>query len=313
MMRCVCIFGPTASGKSSLALRLAEELNGVIISADSMQIYRRMNIGTAKPTEDELSQVPHKMIDIADLTDSFSVWDYKVMAEREIENTLNQGKLPIIVGGTGLYLDALFFNTNFGEFEIDPAVHQKLTVRAENGEGANLLEELRQIDPVCAAPLHEKDLKRIIRALEVYHSTGKTLTEFKAESHREKSRFSFLKFHLVYQDRSKLYDRIGQRVDEMIKCGLLQEIQELYADGLFCDTTASQAIGYKEFIPYLTGNETLENCTELLKQKTRNYAKRQITWFKRYEDAISIPMDEDPNPYETVKIHTLSYLKDGQI
>ncbi len=296
MNQVISVFGPTASGKSSLALELAKELNGVIISADSMQIYREMDIGTAKPTAEELASVPHRMIDICQPTQSFSVYEYKMMAEAEIESVLAEGRIPIVTGGTGLYFDALFFNTDFGEMEVDPTIRENLNRRALSGEGALLLEELAKVDPESAAPLHEKDLKRIVRALEVYHSTGIPLSTFKAKSRSKNSKFDFLKLFLNYRNRETLYQRINQRVDQMLELGLEKETRTLLEKGYFDSPTASQAIGYKELLPYLYNQRSLEECIDVLKQKTRNYAKRQLTWFRRYGDAQTIWMDEDPSP-----------------
>ncbi len=310
MKRVISVFGPTASGKSSLAIALAKELKGVIISADSMQIYREMNIGTAKPTADEMSEVPHRMIDICDPTQSFSVYDYKIMAEKEIENAFSQGLVPIVVGGTGLYFDALFYNTDFGEMEIDPSVRERLNARAVAGEGATLLKELSVIDPATAAPLHEKDLKRIIRGLEVYYSTGTPLSVYKEKSRSKNSKYDFLKIFLNFQNRDKLYQRINMRVDQMLELGLVEETRLLLEKGYFDSPTASQAIGYKELLPYLNGDRELSECVEILKQKTRNYAKRQLTWFRRYEDAHTIRMDTKPNPIQLALQFSNEFLKE---
>ncbi len=299
MKRVIALFGPTASGKSSLAIELAKKLNGVIISADSMQIYQQMNIGTAKPTPYELAEVPHRMVDICDPTQSFSVYDYKIKAEEEIEKALEQGFVPIVVGGTGLYFDALFYNTDFGEMEIDPAVREHLNARALGGEGAAMLEELSAVDPETAAPLHKKDLKRIIRGLEVYHSTGIPLSVYKNNSRSKNGKYEFLKIFLNFRSREELYQKINLRVDQMIALGLLDETCTLLEKGYFDSPTASQAIGYKELLPYFNGERTLPECVEILKQKTRNYAKRQLTWFRRYEDAHTILMDEDEDPVQT--------------
>lgn len=309
MNRCIAIFGPTASGKSSLAIKLATTLGGVVISADSMQIYREMNIGTAKPTKEELSLVPHKMIDVCSPLDSFSVYDYKRSAEIEIENALADCKVPIVVGGTGLYFDALFYNTDFGEMEIDPAIHSSLISRSENGENLILLEELRHIDPICAEKLHVKDSKRIIRALEVYLSTGKTLTEFKEKSREKSNKFDYKKIFLDFSDRNLLYQRINSRVDQMITDGLLEETKELLDNGYLKTSTAAQAIGYKEILPYIEGEKALSDCIDLLKQKTRNYAKRQLTWFRRYHDAHRIEPDRDPDFVQTALKICQNYLK----
>lgn len=299
MNRCLAFFGPTASGKSSLAYRLAGELNGNIISVDSMQIYRGMDIGTAKPTSEEMESIPHKMINICDPHESFSVYDFKRMAETEIRATLKHGKVPILVGGTGLYFDSLFFNTDFGEFDIKPEIRTELEQQLAKHGGLFLLEQLRTLDPEAAQPLHEKDHKRILRALEVYYSTGKTLTQFKLQSHKNKSEFDFLKFSLVFEHRENLYQRINDRVDSMVEDGLVEEVKRVYEANLLSYKTASQAIGYKEIIPFFTEGKSLDECLDTLKQKTRNYAKRQLTWFRRYEDAYELVMDNNEDPFLT--------------
>jgi len=299
MKRVVSVFGPTASGKSSLSLALAKELNGVVISADSMQIYREMDIGTAKPTAKERQEIPHRIIDICSPTEPFSVYDYKRKAEEEIDSVLSENKVPIVTGGTGLYFDALFFNTDFGEMEVDPKIRLALNERAEKGEGFELLQELAKVDPETAAPLHPKDLKRIIRGLEVYYSTGTPLSVFKAGSRNQSEKYHFLKLFLNYRNRDRLYERINQRVDQMIQDGLEDETRRLLCKGYFQSPTASQAIGYKELLPYFRGERSMEECLLLLKQKTRNYAKRQLTWFRRYDDAKVIWMDEDLSPEQT--------------
>ena len=310
MKRVVSVFGPTASGKSSLALILASKFNGAIVSADSMQIYRKMDIGTAKPSASEMELVPHRMIDVCDPSRPFSVYDYKLQAEKEIESILQSHKVPFVTGGTGLYYDALFFNNDFGDFEVDPDIRAKLNERANNGEGAALLSELMAIDPDTAAPLHEKDLKRIIRGLEVYLSTGQTLSHFRSKSRIASEKFKYLKIFLNYKNRDVLYDRINRRVDLMLEQGLLEETKMLLDAGCFDSPTASQAIGYKELLPYFRGERSLEACVDLLKQKTRNYAKRQLTWFRRYDDAHVIWMDDDPNPVQTAAELCKKYLEE---
>ncbi len=309
-MRCVCVFGPTASGKSSLALALAKKFNGVIISADSMQIYKKMDIGTAKPTAAELQEVPHKMIGFLNPSEHFSVYDYKKIAESAILETISAGKLPIIVGGTGLYIDALFHNTDFGEFEIPNEITNQLFDRYQKEGGEILLKELFEIDPETAAPLHTRDVKRIVRAYSVYLATGKTLSQFKKESHRVKSSFQFCKISLVFHERKNLYDRINMRVDEMISSGLIEETRRLYEAGVFDSPTAAQAIGYKELLPHILFETSLEDCISLLKQKTRNYAKRQLTWFRRYDDANLIYMDGSDNPIDRANDIIEAFLKE---
>ncbi|MBR5295251.1 MAG: tRNA (adenosine(37)-N6)-dimethylallyltransferase MiaA [Clostridia bacterium] len=311
MKRCIAIFGPTASGKSSLAIQLALKLNGIIISADSMQIYRELNIGTAKPSQEELNLVPHKMIDICSPCDSFSVYDYKKMAEGYINEAISNGKTPILVGGTGLYFDAMFFNTDFGEMKVDESIHSRLVERFENGQGSLMLKELQEIDPNCAEKLHEKDAKRIIRGLEVFLSTGTTLTDFKKKSRLNQSDIDYLKIFLDFSDRQKLYQRINARVDKMIEDGLIEETKNILEKGYLNNTTASQAIGYKEFLPYFAGEKELNDCIDLLKQKSRNYAKRQLTWFRRYTDANRIEMDAETDTINQAYTLCKNYLKEN--
>lgn len=310
MKKCIAIFGPTASGKSSLALHLAKEMNSVVISVDSMQIYRGMDIGTAKPSIDEMTAIPHKLINICDPSESFSVYEFKKKAEEEIRIALSAGKMPILVGGTGLYFDALFNNTDFGEFEVSQEIRSALKLRLENEGSKELLRVLQKVDPKSAEGLHEKDCKRIIRALEVYYSTGTTLSQYKENSHRTESEFSFLKLYLVFQSRQNLYRRINERVDIMVKNGLVQEARQMYDECILEGKTASQAIGYKELVPYFSGEKPLDDCIDTLKQKTRNYAKRQITWFRRYDDAFRIVMDGEDDPFAQVLTHVNCYLKE---
>ncbi len=309
MKKCVFVVGPTASGKSSLGLALAEKFGGVIISADSMQIYREMNIGTAKPSAEDQKRVPHRLVDIRSVSEEFSVYDFKALALKEIKNAHDEGKISFIVGGTGLYVDALIHNTDFGEMEIDPQVRKRLESEIQAGKNAALLARLSEIDPETAAELHEKDAKRIVRALEVYESTGKTLTAFKAESRKKKPEFEFIILYLVYADRQKLYDRINQRVDQMLRNGLLQETKMLWEQHAFSYKTASQAIGYKELLPVITENADLGEAVALLKQRTRNYAKRQITWFNRYQ-SIPILMDGEDSPLLAAEKAVAAFQKD---
>ncbi|MEA4832501.1 MAG: tRNA (adenosine(37)-N6)-dimethylallyltransferase MiaA [Oscillospiraceae bacterium] len=291
MIKPIIIAGPTASGKSTLGLWLAKEINGVIISADSMQIYRKMDIGTAKPTEEERKSVPHKLIDIVDIGESFSVSDYKEEAEKEIEAAMGAEKVPVIVGGTGLYIDALVNNTDFGDFECPPDIRARLVYQAENGGGAELYDMLTAVDPKTAARLHVNDTKRIIRALEIYIATGKTMSYYIEKSRLNPPKYEYLMFIIEFADRSALYERIDRRIDEMLLSGLCDETKALYKDGLADAVTAAQAIGYKELCGWLEGRLGYNEAVELLKRRTRNYAKRQISWFSRYESAIRLYAD----------------------
>jgi len=282
------IVGPTASGKTSLSIELAKRLNGEIVSADSMQIYRKMDIATAKPDADEMQGIPHHLIGIIDPGDEFSVAQYKVKALEKIEDIIARGKLPIVVGGTGLYIDTLIKNTEFLDYEKSD-IRSKLESRCEKEGTSVLLDELRAFDPETAEKLHINDSKRIIRALEVYYSTGKTISEQIELSHLNESPYNWCIIGLNANDRQFLYDRINRRVDIMLESGLLDEAREFFLNDV--SKTAVQAIGYKELKPYLFGEKTLDEAVEKLKMETRRYAKRQLTWFRRYSDIFWLMID----------------------
>jgi len=276
------IVGPTASGKTALAVECAKKLDGEIVSADSMQIYKGMSIATAKPTKEEMQGIPHHLIDFVDVSSQYSVAQYVADAEKCCRDIISRGKLPIIAGGTGLYVDSFVNNIRFSEAESDEALRKSLAgqLKAEGAE--KMLERLSEIDPEYAAKLHPNNEKRIIRAFEIYTLTGKTPTEAAAESRTEPSRYSFCFVGINYKDRDVLYDRINRRVDLMMENGLLKEAKSYY--DLPKKSTASQAIGYKELKPYFDGEISLEQAVENLKIGTRHYAKRQLTWFRRNED-----------------------------
>ncbi len=269
----LAVVGPTASGKTSLSISLAKELGGEIISCDSMQIYKGMDIGTAKPTKEEMNGIPHHLIDIAFPTDEFSVADYKPLAEKAISEISEKGKVPIFCGGTGLYLDSLLSISDFSP-EIPEGIREELQTRTPD----ELWDELLKVDPESAEKTHKNNVKRVIRALEIYKGTGKTKTEWDATSKTTESRYDALIIGLDFIDREKLYDRINLRVDLMLEGGLIDELRRL---NLKRNSNAAQAIGYKELYSYLDGKISYNEAVELLKKNTRNYAKRQLTWFRR--------------------------------
>ena len=277
----VAVVGPTASGKSRLAVELAKWLNSEVVSADSMQIYQEMTIGTAKITPEEMEGVPHHMIDFLPVTSPFSVADYVSMAKTCLQEIHNRGKIPVLAGGTGLYVRSLLQNLDFSEGDHDLSLREELTELA-NREGVEpLMEELRRIDPESAERIEPNNLPRVIRAIELYRTTGKTMTQHLADSRRNPSPYQVCMIGLNYQDRSVLYDRINRRVDEMMARGLLEEARTLLqGEG---GKTALQAIGYKELKPYFDGERSLEESVAFMKQATRRYAKRQLTWFRREE------------------------------
>ena len=278
----ICIAGPTASGKTALAVELATELGGEVVSCDSMQIYRRMDIGTAKPTAEEMQGIPHHMIDIIEPDEPFSVSRYCQMATPIVDDILARGKTVIIAGGTGLYMDSLIKGNDFAPF---PATghRQQLEARLETEGLDALLTQLRKIDPE-AAMRSQGNPRRIIRALEVYLETGQTITAHNLRTQAIPPRYQPVWLGLDFEDRGELYRRIDLRVDIMLQMGLLDEIRHLLSEGIPADCTAMQAIGYKEFVHALAGLDTVENAAEEVKKGSRHYAKRQLTWFRRNPD-----------------------------
>lgn len=284
----VVIVGPTASGKTALSIEIAKKLRGEIISADSMQIYEKMNIATAKPTTEEMQGIQHHLIGFVPVGESFSVATYKEKALDAISDILGRGKLPIVAGGTGLYVDTLIKNTDFPEYEAN-GIREELEKRFLK-EGIEVLyNELRTIDPDTASRLHLNDTKRIIRALEVYRLTGETLTQQCAVSHLNESDYQWCVIGITAKDRQYLYDRINKRVDIMVENGLVEEAKEFFSSA--SSKTAKQAIGYKELKPYFDGDVTLQQALDKLKMETRRYAKRQLTWFRRNENIRWLEID----------------------
>lgn len=276
----IAIGGPTASGKTALSLALAKRFGGEVISADSMQIYRGLDIGTAKASAAEQAEVPHHLLDIKDPEEPFSVAEYVKLADACIRSLTGQHRLPLVVGGTGLYISSLLDGIAFAEQKNDPALRRALQSRAEAEGIMALYQELAAIDPEAAAKIHPNNQGRVIRALELYRLTGKTMTQQKAESRPAQAPYEALVFCLGAGERSALYERIDRRVDSMLQNGILPEA-ELVWKNREKYKTAAQAIGYKEFFAYFEGTASLEECAEKLKQSSRNYAKRQLTWFRR--------------------------------
>ena len=284
------VAGPTASGKTGLAVELALRLNGEVVSADSMQIYRRMAIATAKPTLQEMKGVPHHLIDFLEPGESFSVAQYVQRARQVIGEIHSRGKLPIVAGGTGLYIQSLVDNVSFSPQPEDPELRERLRQKAEREGAQALLEELREFDPQSAARLHPNNLGRVIRAIEVYRLTGRTMTQQLEDSRREPSPYRLCMLGLTYSRRELLYDRINRRVDVMMEEGLLEEARQMRREKL--SSTAAQAIGYKELEGYFAGQEPLEEALERMKRETRRYAKRQLTWFRRDSRFHWLEMDK---------------------
>ena len=295
MAKLLVICGPTASGKTALAVELALRHSGEVVSADSMQIYRRMDIGTAKPTREEMRGVPHHMLDVADPEEDFSVARYVELAAACVDGILARGKLPIVAGGTGLYIDSLLSGRTFARFDPDSPLRRELEEELARRGGAALLEELARVDPDTAARLHPNDGKRIVRALEVYRSTGTTLTAHNAMTRSLPPRYDALTLTLAFQRREDMWARIDHRVDQMMAGGLVDEVRALLDSGVPDRCTAMQAIGYKEMAAALRGDGDTARAAEEIKLRSRQYAKRQLTWFRRNGDARWIRWETRPN------------------
>lgn len=283
----IVIVGPTASGKTALSIELAKRINGEIVSCDSMQIYKDMDIGSAKPSLEEMQGIKHYMIDVVKPDERFSVAEYKKQAEKAIEEILSKGKTPIVIGGTGLYADSLIYSIEYPEIEFDLKYRNKLEEKANTQEGLiELYNEAKRIDEEAIKKISEKDKKRIIRILEIFHSTGKTKTQLEIESRRNEVKYDYRVF-AIDMNREILYDRINKRVDTMIENGLIQEVKNLL-NKYEIFPTAMQGLGYKEVVEYLDGKLTKEEMIEKIKQETRRYAKRQLTWFRKNKQTIWI-------------------------
>ncbi|MBQ2604786.1 MAG: tRNA (adenosine(37)-N6)-dimethylallyltransferase MiaA [Clostridia bacterium] len=275
----ISVIGPTASGKTRLAVEIARKLNGEVVSADSMQIYKNMDIATAKPTTEEMCGVPHHLIGFLDPEQTFSVARFVKLAGQAAADIHNRGKMPVICGGTGLYVDSLLNNIEFAEGDTDEELRKELYLKAEKEGVQSLISELAQFDPQSAENMNTGNVKRIVRAIEIYRTTGITLTEQNRRSRLRGTPYAPVKIGLKAKDRQYLYDRINKRVDIMVQSGLLEEAKDFFKTE--CGKTAVKAIGYKELEPYFNGSITLEQALEELKKQTRRYAKRQLTWFMR--------------------------------
>ena len=282
----IVICGPTASGKTALSIELAKKINGEIISSDSMQIYKDMTIGTAKPTIEEMQGIKHYLIDFIEPNQRYSVADFKKDAEKAIEEIIKKGKVPIVVGGTGLYVDSLIYGIEYQEINFDEKYRNELEKRVEKEGLEKLYNEAKKIDPQAIEKISQNDKKRILRILEIYKATGKNKTEQEIESRKNEVKYDY-KVFAINMDREKLYERINKRVDIMIENGLIQEVEELLKKyNKF--PTAMQGLGYKEVAEYLYNKGSKEEMIENIKRETRRYAKRQITWFKKNKQTIWI-------------------------
>lgn len=293
----IILAGPTAVGKTDLSVRLAKQINASVISADSMQVYRHMDIGSAKITPEEMDGVPHYLVDVLDPEEEFSVVRFQQMAKEAAEEIYARGQIPLVVGGTGFYVQALLYDIDFTENDGDDSFRRELEQTAKEQGSEYLHDLLKERDPKAAEQIHPNNVKRVIRALEFYQQTGKRISEHNEEERGKESPYEFAYFVLT-DERSRLYERIDRRVDLMMEQGLLEEVRELKERGVRRDSTAMQGLGYKELYAYLDGAYDLEEAVRVIKRDTRHFAKRQLTWFKRERDVIwadrsVIGQDED--------------------
>lgn len=291
----ILIAGPTASGKTKSSVLLAQQIGGEIISCDSMQVYRRMDIGTAKVRPEEMEGIPHYMIDVLEPTEGCNISWFKEQVTRHIEKISIRGKVPILVGGTGFYLNAILFDTQFEETDTDLSYRQSLEKEVRINGADSLHKRLQEVDPVSAEAIHANNVKRVIRALEYFHQTGVPISKHNEKERKKREALTSpydYTFFALDMDREVLYDRINRRIDRMMDEGLLEEVKVLYDEGFSEDLTSIKAIGYKEFYPYFRGELTLDACIDKLKQNTRHYAKRQLTWLRHQAKPIFIPVDQ---------------------
>lgn len=286
----IILTGPTAVGKTALSIELAKAVNGEMISADSMQVYRTLDIGTAKIKPEEMEGITHYLIDVLDPTEDFNVFHFQQLAKEALEKIYAKGKIPIVVGGTGFYIQALLYDIAFEETEESPYRKELEQYAKKNGAHA-LHEQLKVIDPVSYQEIHENNVKRVIRALEFYHDTGYPISTHNALERKKESPYNFAYF-VLNDDRQKLYDRIELRIDQMLKEGLVEEVRSALAYGCTKEMVSMQGLGYKEIIPYLEGRCSLEDAVYILKRDTRHFAKRQLTWFRRERDVIRVDKTE---------------------
>lgn len=305
----VVIVGPTAVGKTELSIELAKRFDGEIVSADSMQIYKYLDIGTAKPTKDEMQGIPHYMIDIVYPEQDFNVAKYKKMATHYIDDISERNKLPILVGGTGLYISSILYDLKFTDAKPDTSLREKLEQDMKDKGVEALYDELNRVDPDSCKRIHINDKKRIIRALEVYYRTGKPMSHFEEDEKKLNSQYAPIIIIGLTMDREKLYQKINLRTDLMIQNGLLEEVESLIKKGYDKNLQSIQALGYKELYDYFEGTKTLEEVVEDIKRETRRYAKRQITWFKKDKNIKWFKVDEFKTKENLIDC-VINYIKD---
>lgn len=307
----IILTGPTAVGKTSLSIRLAKEVGGEIISADSMQIYKKMDIGTAKIMPEEMEGIPHYLVDELDPGEEFNVVEFKKRAKKAMELIYEHKHIPIIVGGTGFYIQALLYDIDFSEHEPEELYRKELEKLEKEKGREYLYERLKEVDPEYASIIHANNVKRVIRALEYFHETGEKLSVHNRQEREKTSPYQFVYF-VLHQDRSILYPRIDRRVDQMMEEGLLAEVKELLREGYTKDMVSMQGLGYKEFFDYFSGKQSLIETVDIIKRDTRRFAKRQLTWFRREKDVLWLDKG-DYSDEEQLLLAMLEILKEKQI
>ena len=308
----IILTGPTAVGKTELSIRLAKSVNGEIISADSMQVYRYMDVGTAKITAEEMQGVPHHLIDVLEPSEDFNVFLFKEMAEKALDNIYKKGKIPVVTGGTGFYIQALLYDINFEDTDADSDFRTEMYRLAEEKGNEYVHGLLKEVDLVSASEIHFNNIKRVIRALEYHNQTGKKISEHNEEQRRNESPYNFLYF-VLNDDREKLYERINKRVDLMFENGLTKEVDRLIEMGCHRDMTSMKAIGYREFFDYYDGNADLSQVRENIKTDTRHFAKRQLTWFRREKEVTMVNVNEFKSDKEKILEYIVKLIKEKGI
>ncbi|MCD7833491.1 MAG: tRNA (adenosine(37)-N6)-dimethylallyltransferase MiaA [Lachnospiraceae bacterium] len=308
----IVLTGPTAVGKTHLSVELAKRVNGEIVSADSMQVYRGMDIGSAKVTPEEMQGVPHHLIDELEPWEEFHVVKFQELARKYIHEILERGRIPILTGGTGFYIQAVLYGIDFTEHGSDLAYREKLEALASEWEPQVLHDMLRSVDPESADAIHANNVKRVIRALEFYHATGEKISEHNAEERQKESPYNFAYF-VLNDDRARLYEQIDRRVDQMMEDGLLKEVKRLQDAGCTREMVSMQGLGYKELLNYLAGIYPLEEAVRVLKRDTRHFAKRQLTWFRRERDVIWVNKNEFAYEEERMLESMIDYLRQKEL
>ncbi|MCI8293261.1 MAG: tRNA (adenosine(37)-N6)-dimethylallyltransferase MiaA [Hespellia sp.] len=295
----IILTGPTAAGKTKLSIALAKAIHGEIISADSMQVYRYMDIGSAKIRPEEMEGVPHYLVDILEPTEAFNVVQFQEMATQAIRQIYANGHIPILTGGTGFYIQAVLYDIQFETTPVNTAFRQELQLAAKKNGAQYLHDQLQKVDPRSASEIHANNVKRVVRALEYFHQTGQPISEHNEKERTRESPYNFAYF-VLNDERGHLYEKIDRRVDDMMKCGLLEEVQSLKRRGYTREMVSMQGLGYKELLAYLEGECSLEEAVRMIKRDTRHFAKRQLTWFRRERDVIWI--EQDTLQYDTGQI-----------